>query len=161
MIDHSQQVIEVLATPPVDSEQPIIKWKPVQKPGDASKTSSPTHQSKNIDGQVKTLAVTLSLWCNESLSVADLVAPPPPSPPPPKKRADYVFLNPILYQNALNKAQIAGESLKNPESFQGPWAGRPWTPAIGDLRLCARDVRAHTQYFAPPPPPPPPRSTDN
>ena len=53
-----------------------------------------------------------------------------------------------------NKAQIARESIKNPESFQGP---RPWTPVVRDFGLCARDVRAPTKSFAPPPPPPPPQ----
>ena len=46
-------------------------------------------------------------------AVADPGAPPPP--PPNKNGSTVIFLQPILYQNALkNRAQIALESTKKP-----------------------------------------------
>ena len=67
---------------------------------------------------------------------------------------DYVFLNPILYQNAffLNKVQIAWESIKTTPELPGPFSG-PWTPAGSEfgsaLVMC---VWAHTLLCPPPPP---------
>ena len=55
---------------------------------------------------------------------------------PPKKKLSTVILIPFCIIILKHKAQIARESIKNPESFQGP------TPAVRDFGLPARDVRA-------------------
>ena len=77
-------------------------------------------------------------------------------PPPQKKRNDRLCFYPILYQNALkNKAHIARESIKKPESFQGLYKR-----TVRDCEFSIRDVLARTHInFCPPPPPPPPPPT--
>ena len=48
------------------------------------------------------------------------------------------------------KAQIARrESIKNPESFQGPYTSVPWTPAVSDFGVGARDVRVFARSETP------------
>ncbi|XP_041480134.1 probable cation-transporting ATPase 13A3 [Lytechinus variegatus] len=66
MIGQSQQVVEVEATPPEGDQGPLISWKPVQKPGDNSKTSTPMHHKMN--GQVEEDDVALTIEEGEEIS---------------------------------------------------------------------------------------------
>lgn len=66
MIGQSQQVVEVIATPPEGDQGPLISWKPVQKPSDTSRTSTPMHHKMN--GQVEEDDVALTIEEGEEIS---------------------------------------------------------------------------------------------
>ncbi|XP_071502237.1 polyamine-transporting ATPase 13A3-like [Diadema antillarum] len=72
MIGQSEQVVEVIATTPQGVEGPAtIKWKPVQKPNEASRHSTPMHHKMN--GQVEEEDVALTIDDGEEVS-ADVIS---------------------------------------------------------------------------------------
>ena len=61
----------------------------------------------------------------------------------------------FFLQSLSQNAQIARESIKKNRELPGPLSG-PWTPAVRDFGLRARDERARAKKLRASPPPPPP-----